>query len=242
MGHELESSNNHGSTQLWWKQCLPSHGSTRTSSPSSKSTMQIGHVSRPIEAGITSGRSAAPLLLASALSEFVLRGRMMTGGIFVDEDASLSVSLASCPSTSSLGGSLSAKMEPLAFSSAAAPAVEGPPAAAASPSSLTCRDWSIRSDDLDNLSCNGYPTPPFSFWGLAPVDSISLRGWDGVSALGRFPNLTIGNVSRIARVRPLARLCPPGPPSGPRARGPYLSGCRMARIALRSIRIESHAE
>ena len=37
------------------------------------------------------------------------------------------------------------------------------------------------------------------------------------------PNLTTGNVSRIARVRPRARLCAPSPPSGPNAfpvRGP----------------------
>lgn len=102
----------------------------------------------------------------------------------------------------------------------------------AGPCSLTVVDSSIRRDDLDNVSSNGR-----SFWGL-PGASISLR--DGVSVLEGFPNLTIGNVSKIARVRPLARLCPAGPPSGPRARGPYLSGCRMARIALRII--ESRAE
>jgi hypothetical protein len=47
-GHELERSNNHGSTQVWWNLCLPSQGSTRRSSPSSKSTIQMGHVSRPM--------------------------------------------------------------------------------------------------------------------------------------------------------------------------------------------------
>jgi hypothetical protein len=57
IGHELDSSKSQGSTQVWWKTCLPSHGKTRTSSPSSKSTIQIGHVSRPIDSG--SGSSCA---------------------------------------------------------------------------------------------------------------------------------------------------------------------------------------
>src|SRR5258708_15265615 len=57
IGHELDSSKSQGSTQVWWKTCLPSHGKTRTSSPSSKSTIQIGHVSRPIASG--SGSSCA---------------------------------------------------------------------------------------------------------------------------------------------------------------------------------------
>ena len=44
------------------------------------------------------------------------------------------------------------------------------------------------------------------------------------------PNFTMGKVSRIARVKPPARLC--GVPSLPtRALGPYLSGWRMALIA-----------
>ena len=54
IGHELDSSSNQGSTHAWWKRCLPSQGNTRTSSPSSKSTMQIGHVSRPMASGIGS--------------------------------------------------------------------------------------------------------------------------------------------------------------------------------------------
>jgi hypothetical protein len=57
IGHELDNSKSQGSTQAWWKTCLPSHGKTRTSSPSSKSTIQIGHVSRPIDSG--SGSSCA---------------------------------------------------------------------------------------------------------------------------------------------------------------------------------------
>jgi hypothetical protein len=55
--HELDNSKSQGSTQAQWKTCLPSHGKTRTSSPSSKSTIQIGHVSRPIASG--SGSSCA---------------------------------------------------------------------------------------------------------------------------------------------------------------------------------------
>jgi hypothetical protein len=57
IGHELDNSKSQGSTQAWWKTCLPSHGKTRRSSPSSKSTIQIGHVSRPIDSG--SGSSCA---------------------------------------------------------------------------------------------------------------------------------------------------------------------------------------
>ena len=48
--------------------------------------------------------------------------------------------------------------------------------------------------------------------------------------VGWVPNFTIGKVSRIARVNPLARLC--GAPLSPVcALGPYLSGWRMALIA-----------
>ena len=47
---------------------------------------------------------------------------------------------------------------------------------------------------------------------------------------GWVPNFTIGKVSRIARVIPLARLC--GAPLSPVCvLGPYLSGLRMALIA-----------
>ena len=69
-GHELESSNSHGSTQDWWNLCLPSQGSTRKSSPSSKSTIQMGHVSRPMVWGVTSGfwrLACVPLLVRTAL-------------------------------------------------------------------------------------------------------------------------------------------------------------------------------
>jgi hypothetical protein len=54
IGHELDNSNNQGSTQVWWNRWFPSQGKTRKSSPSSKPTIQIGHVSRPIAAGTTS--------------------------------------------------------------------------------------------------------------------------------------------------------------------------------------------
>src|SRR5712691_3981313 len=70
IGHELDSSSNQGSTQAWWKTCLPSHGNTRTSSPSSKSMMQIGHVSRPIDSGI--GSTSADVALDGSAR---MRGR-----------------------------------------------------------------------------------------------------------------------------------------------------------------------
>jgi uncharacterized ParB-like nuclease family protein len=63
IGQELDNSKSQGSTQAWWKTCLPSHGKTRTSSPSSKSTIQIGHVSRPIASG--SGSSCVEELLVA---------------------------------------------------------------------------------------------------------------------------------------------------------------------------------
>lgn len=72
-GHELESSNSQGSTQAWWNLCLPSHGSTRRSSPSSKSTIQMGHVSRPMVSGVTSGfwrLACVPFLLRAALCKW----------------------------------------------------------------------------------------------------------------------------------------------------------------------------
>lgn len=53
MGQLVDSSSNQGSTQSLWKRWCPGQGNTRTSSPSSKSTMQIGQVSRPIAAGST---------------------------------------------------------------------------------------------------------------------------------------------------------------------------------------------
>lgn len=73
IGQLLDNSSSQGSTQAWWNACRPSQGKMRMSSPSSKSTMQIGHVSRPIASGTMFG--CIILSRDWPSSVFCLRGR-----------------------------------------------------------------------------------------------------------------------------------------------------------------------
>ena len=190
MGQELESSSSHGSTHAWWKTCLPSHGSTRTSSPSSKSTMQIGHVSRPID----SGRGSA--------TDAVVVGR-------ADESESEG------PARGLAGGTTSASSE----SSLESWTWTRPCGRAGSPSTPTSAAiaaWGVSGpaeDDEARTSVGMSFISSIGGDGSFPFASRSSFVCICASASAlRDPNLIRGNVSRIARVSTPPR---PGPPTSP---------------------------
>jgi len=183
-GHELESSNSHGSTQVWWNLCLPSQGSTRRSSPSSKSTIQMGHVSRPMVWGVTSGfwrLACVPLLERTAL----------------------------CSWPSALLSALVSRLDLLGGKLSSAALHPEP------------------SESLDGLGVS--TTSQF----VSPTPRASASFVGRTSSSCRL-NLTIGNVSKTALAKPLARLWGYMVSSGlvgSTPRGPYRSGCRNARTA-----------
>ena len=131
IGHELDRSKSQGSTHAWWKTCLPSHGSTRTSSPSSKSTIHIGHVSRPIDSGSGSSSCADPDEDAATLGvDGPARGR--AGGTSASSSCS-------CCATSSIPPA-PASASPLAVASASACSVPAVGAGSCWVSFISCSE------------------------------------------------------------------------------------------------------
>lgn len=217
-GQLLESSSSHWSTHTRWKRWCPSHGSTRKSSPSSKSTIQIGHVSRPIASGTTSFSPADGLLAAFG-------GRGTAWGTDDEELALFSGS--SCRSSCST---------PCVCARAGST-----PAArtACDMSSVPCVSSSLDVTALHSRSSTAISALPpgdcpFVCTCESSTLSISLARVGTSAGVSVRPNFTTGKVSRIARVRPRARLWGPNVPGPPKAsadRGPYLSGWRTALIA-----------
>ena len=183
IGHELDSSSSQGSTQAWWKTCLPSHGSTRTSSPSSKSTIHIGHVSRPIDSGSGSSSCAdADADLddpATANADGPARGR--AGGTSASSSCSFCGTSSIPPASASI-----------------------PPVAVDCNCDCDC-DSSISAFDAGSrgvslISCPGCCPSPCASTSFPPGSAL------------RPTNLISGNVSRIARVRTAPRPAPPTSP------------------------------
>ena len=161
--------------------------------------MQIGQISRPIEAGTTLFRPD------------------VFGGISLEE-----------PSPTSRDRSpTTGERFPGAFKSSAVGSIFVGYVSVASESS--CGLAKITGGSRGTLSsADCILFTPKIFIGVCLSGSLFRSVAAGV--VGWVPNFTIGKVSRIARVNPLARLC--GAPFSPVcALGPYLSGLRIALIA-----------
>lgn len=202
-GQLLESSRSHWSTHAWWKTCLPAHGNTRRSSPSSKSTIQIGQVSRPIESGMISEFPlSATLPPLGDWSAFLVPTTGAPSGEVVagerEGPAPGELGISHVLSDMDILGTVTIGGMPR---DSVTSAIE----VAAGSSCLVLRlgnSWPISTDSLtgDSRSDPDSSSVGFGYTGFCAPKSRPVTG----TRL----NLMTGNVSRMARVSPRARDWP----------------------------------